>query len=959
MAKNIGTLISSAIRPNDSLDPIASAFGNEIKGGLHCYQTIAQRNAIITARMELGMLVSVTDENKIYKLTSIIPVTWVEYGTGTGSSSEWQNSVKTINSTNEPNSPISGDRYLIGSISWWTTNVNNIVEFDGYNWNFLSPTNGMSVRVDDENGITYKYNGTSWIKERNSQVYSIDAAGDGVNYTSTISDFLYTSYEKDVIFLSKFSVNSTDSATININGLGVKNIIKPTVYGLTSSITNDILAGTIYRLTYDGMSFQLARPYSDEFNNKYKIEIGEYVVVPPNTQYWLYGDIDIEGTLINYGRVVIANGNIVSGNIENLGDGSIDLITTGGSGTWYSVGIQGPTGPSGGTSGSSGVSGSSGTSGFSGTSGSSGFSGSSGTSGSSGISGSSGVPGSSGVSGTNYTSKTKIEIGALISSNGLIPGTLYKISGVHPTLYDDGATSGTTIYLTALTTNTLSKEGHGEFWNPKYNKNVVGQGVWSNVSSWTATLTSGYFIANETILGNFGQTGYLFGGLESLLFVATSIGWGTATSIRGTISGAYANVTSINLKSYNINDKVIWGGYSWRNVAGYVGDKVDILMMNNEWSKYVYSSDNYHKVIDIIEYDYDNDWISRRYEVLGNNDIIQTFIDSNLYGRGGSSGIGEPSIYLWDYSSISVFMFGNTYDVASRKGFSGVKVIDSYFESVDSYNCGFINLMVKDGGYISGNRFYSSNIGHLTLTSKSYIASNTLINSVFYSNTLSNYSSIEFNILDNSIISYSTLLSHSDIFSNYCRHGKINHNNLNNYSRIVNNIIYNSGDMSFNDLSSSSIGYNISYNYATNISGNKISKSDITSNILSGFASIINYNYINSVSTISNNTLSNSSGIIFNSLSSSSKININSLEEDITISHCNLHSGSFTLGMVNTLTANITLLTMENSLITGSIAGSTILTSNFHKIAYKRPDGVTKLRYYNNSDIMVISNITD
>jgi hypothetical protein len=36
MAKNIGTLISSAIRPNDSLDPIASAFGNEIKGGF-CY----------------------------------------------------------------------------------------------------------------------------------------------------------------------------------------------------------------------------------------------------------------------------------------------------------------------------------------------------------------------------------------------------------------------------------------------------------------------------------------------------------------------------------------------------------------------------------------------------------------------------------------------------------------------------------------------------------------------------------------------------------------------------------------------------------------------------------------------------------------------------------------------------------------------------------------------------------
>jgi hypothetical protein len=50
-------------------------------------------------------------------------------------------------------------------------------------------------------------------------------------------------------------------------------------------------------------------------------------------------------------------------------------LTTGGSGTWSAVGIQGPTGPAGGTSGSSDFSGSSGSSGFNGTSGSSGSSG--------------------------------------------------------------------------------------------------------------------------------------------------------------------------------------------------------------------------------------------------------------------------------------------------------------------------------------------------------------------------------------------------------------------------------------------------------------------------------------------------------------------------------------------------------------------------------------------------------
>jgi hypothetical protein len=48
----------------------------------------------------------------------------------------------------------------------------------------------------------------------------------------------------------------------------------------------------------------------------------------------------------------------------------------------------------------------------------------------------------------------------------------------------------------------------------------------------------------------------------------------------------------------------------------------------------------------------------------------------------------------------------------------------------------------------------------------------------------------------------------------------------------------------------------------------------------------------------------------------------------------------FTLGIVNTLTSNVRLLTMENGL-SGSIAGSTILTTDYHKTAYKRPDGVT------------------
>jgi hypothetical protein len=74
--------------------------------------------------------------------------------------------------------------------------------------------------------------------------------------------------------------------------------------------------------------------------------------------------------------------------------------------------------------------------------------------------------------------------------------------------------------------------------------------------------------------------------------------------------------------------------------------------------KDIYSID-YDKVIDIIDYDYD--WVSRRYEVSGSNDVIHTLVDKTYYG--------------WNYSAISVFMFGNVYDGIFGKGVTGVKVI--------------------------------------------------------------------------------------------------------------------------------------------------------------------------------------------------------------------------------------------------------------------------------------------
>jgi hypothetical protein len=81
-------------------------------------------------------------------------------------------------------------------------------------------------------------------------------------------------------------------------------------------------------------------------------------------------------------------------------------------------------------------------------------------------------------------------------------------------------------------------------------------GFWSLVKCefLDTDFSSGHFTGNESIVGDGGQTGYLFGGLQSGFFAATSTGWGTASSITGSILAATATVTAINLKSYNISD---------------------------------------------------------------------------------------------------------------------------------------------------------------------------------------------------------------------------------------------------------------------------------------------------------------------------------------------------------------------------------------------------------------------
>jgi len=371
---NVGTLVGAAIRPINTADLISTAYANEIKGGIHGYATLTERDNIIIERRQWGMLVTVYDDptqsnNKTYQLkydnvnTDLMdPLNWVEYtGVSSTNISEWQNSVKSILTTIPP-SPNDGDRYLVGidqsstiTGSPWAGNPGGFIsEYNvaTTNWTNTNPTNGMTVRVDDQDNSLYKYEGDystgQWIKEKLTQIYSVDFTGNGVSYSTTTSP-TFSQYESDTIFLSKFDVSNTANVSVNINGIGIKNVKKPSINGLIDLLPNDILPENTYTLSYDQVNdcFQFYKNYSnDAFNIKYYIESTDYIVVPPYCQYWVYGDLTIDGTIVNYGQVIIANGELIIGSagvVQNFGDVELISIATENSPIFNSITVGGPT----------------------------------------------------------------------------------------------------------------------------------------------------------------------------------------------------------------------------------------------------------------------------------------------------------------------------------------------------------------------------------------------------------------------------------------------------------------------------------------------------------------------------------------------------------------------------------------------------------------------------------------
>ncbi len=277
-----GTIVSSPIRPFGPNELLATVFSNEIKGGHHNYELLSERDSLIEARRDWGMLVTIYNDtnsanNKTYKLEYGFSSTnindnnnWVDYNPSgiTNINTEWVNSVQEL--TNLPTVFTDNYRYLVdtGGVSFFTGQDGKIAQYSTISntFSFYEPTNGLTLRIDTLPNILYKYSGTfssgSWVTEIQNGVRYLNAFSiDGVTYSATSSQAPLRDFYDSVYYVN-FNFTSSATASLIIDGLTASPIFKLENNSLNSVVANDLLPNIQYQLIWNGTGFQTTLPSS-------------------------------------------------------------------------------------------------------------------------------------------------------------------------------------------------------------------------------------------------------------------------------------------------------------------------------------------------------------------------------------------------------------------------------------------------------------------------------------------------------------------------------------------------------------------------------------------------------------------------------------------------------------------------------------------------------------------------
>jgi hypothetical protein len=497
----------------------------------------------------------------------------------------------------------------------------------------------------------------------------------------------------------------------------------------------------------------------------------------------------------------------------------------------------------------------------------------------------------------------------LISTNGLSPGAMYKITGFNKNmpigglenpngalpevLYDDGTDSGVTIYMKALTTNTLSSSGYGEFYNPKY--------------------------GDQTTYDNTDGTG-LYGIWDG------------------------DNPDPLEVPEYTVDQVVFWGGYAWKNLIGNVGTAENVITLNSDdWEKLPYSNTTYYEsVIDEVKVDWNNGIVIGRTNIE-NQITVEFNADQYWWWMGLYDDIqtNPISVMGWGlYSKITPEQLDNDF-----YGISNLRIINSNCETVNFKGAGVLNIDMNSSYFNNNYIGKGSSITDIIMSIYSNFRDNILTNSYIYDITLTN-GDIWSNTLTSSSILSSTLTS-SFIWSNTLTgNASISLNTLTIQSNINGNTLSSFSQISLNTLSNGEIQNNILTDVSLINTNNLIGRYQQPG----GFGSLINFS-----SNIRSNTLTASH--IQNNTLETSNIQNNTITSSFIWKNT-LTSSTFNFTTSGTLISKTLQKTYARDVdINEDISAATDIYLNVEKNIYTRLDGTKRLSYFNNSDVATIVNV--
>jgi hypothetical protein len=122
-----------------------------------------------------------------------------------------------------------------------------VLTIDTATWDGYTEEEKVTALADDTNFVEFSGGGGGGLLYGN-------ATNDGTDIYNTTIDAVISSYEQGDSYLIKFEDNNIGDSKININSIGDVRIYK----GLdTQLIDDDIIAGTIHLISYDGSNFQI------------------------------------------------------------------------------------------------------------------------------------------------------------------------------------------------------------------------------------------------------------------------------------------------------------------------------------------------------------------------------------------------------------------------------------------------------------------------------------------------------------------------------------------------------------------------------------------------------------------------------------------------------------------------------------------------------------------------------